>query len=705
MFSPAQLAAVRNTLWRMNDPLLTLEAARDWLSQAGIVLFTPRPQQLPVPAPSFVAATRSPDTADDLALQQALALLGRLITEGAAVPLNLLGGATDQPDFVCSPQAFSFVYTLRGDKGWKQPPQTSGAASVSPLAVNAFQELTQNGPRTAAQLADALGKEITAAAALRALAELWAQLRVIPVPQADNTVQWELVSQRYTRQIKSGANAGQPTAISALLSLVLDTAVAYTAEELEVLLSPLASRSRIRGVIDGLTATQQLESVVVEGRILLHLAGGLPEFPVLEATEISATSDESTPAPAEAPPLPEPPHERIGRFTSSGRFDGNRPQRRSVGRKPDERERRPFSPRTGSPKPRTGAPANDFSRPWDETSAKPEAAAAPPVPPEAAPEASEAPPTRKPYIRKPRFDAGEGRPPRKSFGDKPRFDRGDARPPRRDFGDKKFGGPKKFGDRKPAFGAGKFGDRKPAFGAGKFGDKKFSDRKPSFGDKPSFRDGDARPPRKSFSSSEGRPPRKPFSDKPRGDFGDKKFGGPKKFTDRKPAGKFAPPKFTDRKPFGDKPAYGGSDSRPRKSFNDRSGPRPPGKSFGSKPRFGSGDARPPRKPFGDKPAFGGSDSKPRKPFGDRKFSDRKPAGKYDDQKFAPRKFDDKKFSGPKKFGERKPAFGTGKFGAKPGGKFSKFSKPSGKFTGKPRSPGKPRSTAPRKPRLPEGESE
>jgi 23S rRNA pseudouridine2605 synthase len=704
MFSPAQLAAVRNTLWRMNDPLLTLEAARDWLSQTGIVLFTPRPQQLPVPAPSFVAATRSPDTADDLALQQALALLGRLITEGAAVPLNLLGGATDQPDFVCSPQAFSFVYTLRGDKGWKQPPQTSGAASVSPLAVNAFQELSQhgsgNGGQTAAQLASALGKEITAAAALRALAELWAQLRVIPVPQADNSVQWELVSHRFTRQIKSGANAGQPTAISALLSLVLDTAVAYTAEELEVLLSPLASRSRIRDVIHGLTATQQLESIVVEGRILLYLAGGLPEFPVLEATEISATSDESTPTPAEAPSPPELTHERIGRFTSSGRFDGNRPQRRSVGRKTDERERRPFSPRTsprtGTPIPRTGAPANDFSRPWDETSAKPEAAAAPPVPPEAAPEASEAPPTRKPYVRKPRFDSGDGRPPRKSFADKPRRD---------------------FDDRKPA---GKFSDRKPAFGAGKFGDKKFADRKPAFGDKPHFRDGDARPPRKSFAGGDGRPPRKFFSDKPPRDFGDKKFGGPKKFGDRKSAfgaGKFGDRKpvgkFGDRKPFGDKPAYGGSDSRPRKSFSDRSGPRPSGKSFGSKPRFGSGDARPPRKPFGDKPAYGGSDSKPRKPFGDRKFSDKKPA--FDDQKFgpkkfAPRKFDDKKFSGAKKFGDRKSAFGAGKFGAKPAGKFSKSSKPSGKFAGKSRGPGKPRSTgprstAPRKPRLPEGESE
>jgi hypothetical protein len=36
---------------------LTLEAAREWINERGIVLFAPRPAQLPSPAPSLVEAT------------------------------------------------------------------------------------------------------------------------------------------------------------------------------------------------------------------------------------------------------------------------------------------------------------------------------------------------------------------------------------------------------------------------------------------------------------------------------------------------------------------------------------------------------------------------------------------------------------------------------------------------------------------------
>ncbi len=61
--------------------------------------------------------------------------LARMVAEGSAVPLNLLGSTTGEPDFICSAQAFSFVYTLRGDKGWKQEPAQTGSMRVSPLAV------------------------------------------------------------------------------------------------------------------------------------------------------------------------------------------------------------------------------------------------------------------------------------------------------------------------------------------------------------------------------------------------------------------------------------------------------------------------------------------------------------------------------------------------------------------------------------------
>jgi len=57
-FNETQLEAARATAWRQTgEPLLTLEATRDWVNERGLVLFTPRAQQLPAPAPSLVEAT------------------------------------------------------------------------------------------------------------------------------------------------------------------------------------------------------------------------------------------------------------------------------------------------------------------------------------------------------------------------------------------------------------------------------------------------------------------------------------------------------------------------------------------------------------------------------------------------------------------------------------------------------------------------
>ena len=63
--------------------------------------------------------------------------------DGVVLPLNLLGIPGDSPDFVVSAQVFSFIFTLRGDKNWKQPPATSGAISVSPLGLQIHQALTE----------------------------------------------------------------------------------------------------------------------------------------------------------------------------------------------------------------------------------------------------------------------------------------------------------------------------------------------------------------------------------------------------------------------------------------------------------------------------------------------------------------------------------------------------------------------------------
>ena len=91
-FTLPQLAAARATLWQQNgQPILTLEAIQQWLSQMGLVLYTPRKLQMPVPAPSFAEAVFG-TTSSELTLEQlqpSQELLQRLVAANQAVLLNL----------------------------------------------------------------------------------------------------------------------------------------------------------------------------------------------------------------------------------------------------------------------------------------------------------------------------------------------------------------------------------------------------------------------------------------------------------------------------------------------------------------------------------------------------------------------------------------------------------------------------------------
>ena len=89
---------------------------------------------------------------------------------------------------------------------------------------------------------------------------------------------WELTTRRFTKQIKAGANAGQPTALSALISLYLAQVFAATEEEIATFLSPLTARSRVREVLHALVGARQLETVVLEGKTLLIFRAGCRNF-------------------------------------------------------------------------------------------------------------------------------------------------------------------------------------------------------------------------------------------------------------------------------------------------------------------------------------------------------------------------------------------------------------------------------------------
>ncbi len=576
--SAEQLAETRRAHWHQDgNALLTAEAVLPWIERSGLVLFTSRGHQFPAPAPTLVEATLgkanpSPSVADR---EAARSLVQRLVAEGTVLPLNLLGapGTTaDEPDFVVSATMFPFLFTLRGDKAWKQLPSAGGPFKVSPLAVNTYTLLSEGGPRSAYDLVSELGKGLTEAAVLRALSELWQHLRVFPVGQPDGPVLWELASARFTKSIKSGANAGQPSALSAFITLYLGQAVLATEEDVEVFLSPLAPRSRVRDVVHALSAGREVDTVVVEGKHSLHVRGDLPMFAPVEGEASAATEPEMPQIEGEG---------RIKKFAGAARKPAA-----GAGRSfSSERERRPFAgKRDGArPGPRPAIRKPAFDRPWDEERKVRDLHA----------EAPAAGAPAKPEFEDIDLDAASDaakQPSRPTFRSERPTDRPGSRPSDR---------PKK------PFGAGRPGFGPRAAGKPSFGDR--AGRKPAFGDRPN-------------SGSASRPPFRRDRDGASGQGGDRPaYSRPREGAGAGFAGRERPPFRRD-----------GDESRPKRPFvkrgfdtgsgpgsAERSGERPsPGRKFGPpagdrpfRPRREDGAGSRPPRDFGGAKPFGGERQK------------------------------------------------------------------------------------------------
>jgi hypothetical protein len=259
---------------------LTLEDARTWMEETGLCLFLPRRQFSSSIAPSFVEAVagQRDATPDPRHIAVAEELLVRLETDGVAVRLNLLGQPGEQPDFVVAGWVLPYVYALRGDRDWRRSPQLTGSRQVSQLAVQAYKQL-ETGDATIAVLTHALGREVTEGAVLRAITELWQQLRIIPVVSAPGQpAQWQLLRTRFQKAIAEGASTSQVTAISVLASIYLQAVIAASMEEVELFLAPLTSRSKVREVLRGLVATRQVHTISLGHAPHFYVAGTLPEF-------------------------------------------------------------------------------------------------------------------------------------------------------------------------------------------------------------------------------------------------------------------------------------------------------------------------------------------------------------------------------------------------------------------------------------------
>lgn len=260
--------------------VLTLEDARTWLEETGLCLFQPRRQFSTFVAPSFVEAVAGEQNPAPPAKIVALAeeLLIRLEADGVAVRLNLLGQPGEQPDFIVAAWVLPYVYALRGDRDWRRSPQLTGSRQVSPLAIQAYKHL-EAGDATISQLRHTLGREVTESAVLRAITELWQQLRIIPVVSAPNkAAQWQLLRLRFQKAIAEGASTSQVTAISVLASIYLQAVIAASMEEVELFLAPLTARSKVREVLRGLVATRQVHTISLGHAPHFYVAGTLPDF-------------------------------------------------------------------------------------------------------------------------------------------------------------------------------------------------------------------------------------------------------------------------------------------------------------------------------------------------------------------------------------------------------------------------------------------
>ena len=324
-----QLEASRAERMRLSGHgTLSLEDARTWIEETGLCLFFPKRQFSSSIAPSFVEAVigrreTSPDRKEVAAAEE---LLVRLETDSVVVRLNLLGLPGEAPDFVVASWVLPYVYALRGDRDWRRIPQLTGSRQVSQLAIQAYKLLEAGGDTTLSKLTRALGREVTEAAVLRAITELWQQLRIIPVVSAPGqAAQWQLLRQRFQKAIAEGASTSQVTAISVLASIYLQAVIAASMEDVELFLAPLTARSKVREVLRGLVATRQVHTISLGHAPHFYVAGTLPEFaapPTIYASaSIPASAyflrsyDEETPDSAvglqrsPAAPAPATPHQ------------------------------------------------------------------------------------------------------------------------------------------------------------------------------------------------------------------------------------------------------------------------------------------------------------------------------------------------------------------------------------------------------------
>lgn len=272
-----ELLQARSERWHLaGQPVRTLEQARSFLESVGFCLMYPtRP---PVLVPTFVGAWVGAD--DRLPMQQhayadprakeATDLMVRMLRDKAAYEAPLID---ENNAFLLAARVFPFFYALVGERNPKAAPKATTRSGYSQLACDAFAIIRKRGPISKAELGSQLAGGLSAAALDRALAELWAKLRVTRVdysPQEGSV--WDELERWAPDKVWEGVSVSVVEALSALLSKYLDCVVAAEQEEVEKFFSNFVPRSKVREAIGALLAARELSFTHVGGKSLLQVA-------------------------------------------------------------------------------------------------------------------------------------------------------------------------------------------------------------------------------------------------------------------------------------------------------------------------------------------------------------------------------------------------------------------------------------------------
>lgn len=271
-----ELLQIRAQKWHLDGhSVRTLEDARAFLESVGFCLMYPlRP---PVMVPTFVGAWVGADDRlptwqhafADTRAKDATELMVRTLREKVAYEAPLFD---ENNAFLLSASVFPFFYSLVGERNPNQPPVASTRSGYSQLACDAFQIIRHRGPISKSKLGELLGGALSVAGLDRALAELWAKLRITRVDYsaAEGSV-WDELMRWAPDVVSEGVGLSLPAALSALLSKHLDCVVAADQAEVETFFSNFVPRSRVKEAINALLAARELSFTHVGNKSFLQV--------------------------------------------------------------------------------------------------------------------------------------------------------------------------------------------------------------------------------------------------------------------------------------------------------------------------------------------------------------------------------------------------------------------------------------------------